>query len=253
MLGKIEDELYHCVINEEETCITGLRDNGEFYELIRYDLDVGIVQIENIDKKTDPITGGSRWNALLLYDGGNRILIAYDDENGDEQWLFYDFSTEEYNIVEGRKNKTYTFLAINDKEVWYAPFYGSVYRYNIKTGKSVNILDHVNSPVVAADTGLVAYIEDSMHPKKIYRYNVNRNTIKCIAKKGWNISYGTLADNRGQWSKDGSCFFYVKYFPLLFDGANTSLMVYNTKNDRSFCIYKEWNTGNEFKYIGNSG
>lgn len=86
--GKIEGKLYHCAVNKEETCLTGARDNGKFLELIRYDLNTGTVQIENIDEKTDSVTGGwDSWNTLLLYDGGNRILIAYDDKNGEEQRL----------------------------------------------------------------------------------------------------------------------------------------------------------------------
>ncbi len=253
-VGAIEGEFRHCVINRAETCITCIQCNNDSKKRIRYNLLTGEIEYENIGEKIEILTEGAKnWNALLLYDEGNKILISYDDMNEDEKWLFYDFSTGEYDIVEG-KNSVTEFLAIDDNTLWYMSAQGrTLYRYNMEADISTGILNHVGNAAVAVNTNFIAYIKDSIRPKKIYQYDVDGKRNKCVAAGGWNITYGNLFDNRGQWSIDGKQFFYIKYFPRFFSAADVSLMVYNTETGRSFCIYKEKNTLHQFRYIGHSG
>ncbi len=250
-VGKVEGQMNHCVINDEESCITGLcYDQG--VKRVQYDLITGTVYSEVIGEKIDLLTGDVTWYALLMYDGGNKIVISYEEANGDEKWLFYDFTSEEYNMIEGQGSTT-EFLEIDDNNLWYVSSAGRLYRYNFESGRKTEMLKNIGNAAVAVNTNLVAYIKDSMHPKKIYLYNLNTKKTRFIAKGGWNICYGNIFEKKGQWSNDGRKFFYVKYFPTFFSAADVSLMVYNTENGRTFCIYKEKNTLHQFRYIGHSG
>lgn len=250
-LGRISGSMHYCVVNKDETCLIGLSLKTEGQKRIRFELVTGTFQTEDIGEKIDALTGGGKWRTLLLYDEGNKILISYEEGRND-QWLFYDFVTDEYSIIEGGKYKADKFLAFNDNEVWYVTG-ATLRKYNLETGKDTKILYSFNSAAVAPDKEIVYYVESGIYDKKIYRYNVETNMIKCMLSAGWNTYYGDMFEKEGQWSDDENYFFYVKYYPLLFSASNISLMVYNTRTGRSFCIYKEWNTYHEFRYIGSSG
>lgn len=223
-IGIIEGKFRQCVINGNETCITASRYNGEFQERIQLDLTTGMVQIEDIGDRVNPIIENDVWNAMLLYDEGNKMLISYKDKEGDEKWMFYDFLTEEYDIIEGIKNTTGRFLKINDDELWYASGNGDLYQYNWKTNTSTKVLDSINCAAVAPKVGLITYVEKGMQNEKIYLYNLNRKKVKCIIHGGWNTYYGDFFDKKGQWSNDGRYFFYTKSFPGLFSASNIRMM-----------------------------
>ncbi len=181
-------------------------------------------------------------------------MISYMDEDEDNKWLFYNFATNEYEIVEGEEHGVSKFVAIDENDLWYVSDNGStLYKYDMKTKTVSIILDHIDSVAVATNTGFAAYIKDTANRKKIHLYDISRKKTNCIASGGWNIYYGDLYDKKCRWSNDGRQFFYMQHFPTLFGARNIKFLIYDIKTHRSFCFYKEKNTLHQFRYIGNCG
>ncbi|MDE6675674.1 MAG: hypothetical protein K2K19_12850, partial [Acetatifactor sp.] len=71
-IGRVQGELQNCVINSDETYITGVI-HDEVFEIVRYDLVAGTVEMldaaEQIAALTDNHVGASN---SLIYNGGNK-------------------------------------------------------------------------------------------------------------------------------------------------------------------------------------
>lgn len=97
------------------------------------------------------------------------------DEDEDNKWLFYNFATNEYEIVEGEEHGVSKFVAIDENDLWYVSDNGStLYKYDMKTKTVSIILDHIDSVAVATNTGFAAYIKDTANRKKIHLYDISR-------------------------------------------------------------------------------
>lgn len=109
-LGKVKGYFQDCVINEEETVITGICSknlSGAGYDVVRYDIAAGTTEYLNMDEIVNELTTGNakEFIVALVYDEGNKVLITYDDENEDKWWLFYDFVTGEYDKIFQEESK----------------------------------------------------------------------------------------------------------------------------------------------------
>lgn len=251
-LGKVKGYFHDCVINEEESVITGIFSKnmtGTGYDVVRYDIAAGTTEYLNIEEIVNELTTGNakEFIVALVYDEGNKVLITYDDENEDKWWLFYDLITGEYDKILQEESRISDFITIHNNNLWYQSGW-SLYQYDLETQKKTKILDSFNSAAVAPDTGLVAYTRDIGH-KKIYLYDINTQRTKCIAGGGWNICYGDLSYTDAGWSNDGRQFFYIKSFPGLFNESTKRLMIYDVKTGNSHCIYKEDLTLHMFRYV----
>lgn len=253
-IGRIRGYFRNCVINEEETTITGIFSekilNSEC-DLVRYDIATRAVEPQNVTEKISELAkGNEEWFNALVYDEGNKILISYDDENGSKRWLFYDPITEEYEDMIQEESVAVEFLTIHNNNLWYRSGTESLYQYDLDTQVKTPITDsvHNSSAAIAPDIGLMAYTKD-ISRKKIYLYDINAQRTKCIAGGGWNTCYGDLSFTDAGWSNDGRQFFYIRYFPGLFDESTKRLMIYDVKTGRSHCIYKKDMTLHEFRYV----
>ena len=185
-----------------------------------------------------------------LYDGGNKILISYWDNEDDRHLLSYDMETgESENVDIYGANKIYH-IAINEQSLWYMDRYGSLDRYDWQTKEERWASNMPFSPyygyavVVEPTTGMVAYKEDDA----IYVYDIDQDESSCIVAERRNIFYGNL---RGAtWVSDGRQFCYVRSFGLLFNASIDSLMVYDIKSGKSRCIYRVYNNAyHDFQFI----
>ena len=250
-IGRVKDYFHSCLINDEESYITGVLAPGlrtDSFEVIQYNLEDGSIEKKEFTEKVKDLTfGPTDFCRTLVYDDGNKILIGCTDEEGNEGWLFYDFETEQYNLIQDEKCGGESFLTIHNGDLWYETA-GSLYRYNLETKSKTRIMKSTSSLALAPDTSLVAYTKD-IHRKKVYLYDLESGRNRCIAFGGWNIFYADLFFIEAQWSDDGRYLFYIKYFPKLFHSADRSLMVYDVKSGRSYCIYKELDTIHYFKYV----
>lgn len=249
-LGVVKGYYRDCVINEEETIITGIISKnmtGKGYDVVKYDIAAGTTEYLNIEEIVNELTMGNAkgFNVVLVYDEGNKGLTIYEDENEDIWWLLYDFITGEYDKILQEESNISDFITIHDNNLWYISAW-SLYQYDLETHKKTKIMDSIDSAVVSPDTGLVAYTNDIRH-KKIYLYDINTQRTKCSGS-GWNISYGDLSYTDAGWSNDGRQFFYIKHFPA-FNASTERLMVYDMKTGNVHCIYKEDLTMHMFRYV----
>lgn len=234
-IGRVDGYFHNCVINEEETVITGIFSKEDSdNDIARYDLSTGRVEPLNMTDKINGLTmDNTKWWKALLYDEGNKIMFPYYEETG-EKWLFYDLSTEQYHIIDGEERGTAQLLAIHDNTLWDIARKGGVlYRYDLETHTKVSITDSVALAALAEETGLVAYAK-SIECKEIYLYDINSRTGKCIAKAGMHTHYGHYTWSDVVWSSNGRQFFYIKYD----DYETVRFMVYDADTDRSCCIYQ---------------
>lgn len=248
-VGRVQGELQDCVINSEETYITGLVF-AEKVEIVRYDLVTGTVETLDAARKIDTLTGNTAawYGGSLIYDGGNKIFISFEDENGDEKWLLYDLVTDQYDIVKG-ENGTIWYLEIYDNSLWYIAADWTLCKYDLGRKERTKIMEsaHYNS-VVMPEMNLVAYTKD-IHREEIYLYDTTTQNSSCIAKRWWNTVYGDFLWTNARRSDNGRELFYIKYYPGLFNAATTKLMIYDVITHRSRCIYKVKMTTHEFRYV----
>lgn len=250
-LGRVPGEFLNCVINRDETYITGVTDGGVF-EIVRYDLIAGTTETLDAEEKIAALTDNNvGWDNSLLYDGGNKIFVSFEDESGKGKWLLYDLTTDQYDIVE---EETIWFLSIHNNSLWYIAdgvdwYHGSLYQYDLERKEKTKVMEsaHYDS-VVMPETGLVAYTKD-IAEKQIYLYDMRTQESSCITDGGWNTFYGDLDETNSRWSDNGNEFYYIEYFPGLFNEATTKLMVYNVITHRSRCIYKVKMTAHPFRYV----
>ena len=253
-LVKVPGRLDACVVDKEEKRITGflyglLSKGGGRIDIIEYDIKAGMVTEKNIIEKINELTGDPSWGGTL-YDGGSKILVSYTDKEDSERLLSYDMETgksEGVFIDEKTISKILQFPAINEQALWYR-CYDTIYRYDWQTKT-----EHVVSPaysyvVLEPNIGLIAYTE-GINDSDIFIYDINRSESSCIAPRGWNITYGSLRLTNAMWTSDGRQFCYVKYFPLMFNAADKSLMIYDLESGRHRRIYKVKATTNQFQFI----
>ena len=251
-IGRVSGYLYRCVINKEESCITGFFREGYgqgSLDIVQYDLETGIFESKNVIEKINKMLPDVSWG-VTLYDEGNKILIHYTDEEELERLMSYDIATEENTILAvdtERINQINKYLAVDEKTFLYICG-RTLYRYDWETQTETKITDSSYSGVLEPSTGLIAYTKD-INCEKIYLYDIEQEKSKCIAAGGWNTVYGDLSYTNAGWSRDGEQFLYVKYLPWIFDAADTRLMVYDIQSGRRCCIYKAAYTSHNFSYI----
>lgn len=251
-IGRVKGKLQDCVINSDETYITGVIYDEVFdegVEIVRYDLATGTVKTLDVASKIYTLTGDmAGWYCSLIYDGGNKFFISFEDEKGDEKLLLYDLITDQYEIVEG-ENRTIWYLEIRDDKLWYIADDRTMYQYDLKSKEKTKIMESVYySSAVMPETGLVAYTKD-IHREEIYLYDTMTKESSRIARGGWNTYYGDFLWTDSRWSDTGREFLYVEYFPGLFQEATTRLIIYDVLTHRSRCIYKVKMTMHEFRYV----
>ena len=247
-IGRVQGRLQDCVINSDETYITGLIF-GEGFEIVRYDLVAGTVEsLDDAARKIDTLVGKSGGSSPLIYSEGNKIFISLEGKNGDRKWLLYDLTTDQYDIVEA-EDGVIQYLTIYDDKLRYIGKGRVLYKYDLEKKEKTQIMESVHSDaVVMPKTGLVAYTKD-IHRKEIYLYDIGTQENRCITTGGWNICYGDLSWTNSGWSDTGREFFYIEYFPGLFNEATNKLMIYDVITQSSRCIYKEKMTVDEFRYV----
>ena len=244
-IGRVQGKLENCVINSDETYITGVIYD-EVFEIVRYDLVAGTFEMldaaEKIAALTDNHVGCSN---SLIYDGGNKIFVTFKDKNGGRKWLLYDLTTDQYDIVTGEDIWSMT---IHNNSLWYVAN-SNLYQYDFESKEKTKIMKSAQSDsVVMPEMGLVAYTKD-IHRKEIYFYDMRTQERYCVVEGGWNTVYGDLDWTNSRWSDNGREFFYIEYFPGFFNAATTKLMVYNVITRSSRCIYKAKMTMHEFQYV----
>lgn len=160
-VGKVKGELQDCMINSNKTCITGMV-YGEAPEIVRYDLLTGTVEMLDAARKIDTLTGNrAGWGNILIYDGGNKIFVGFEDDIGNEEWLLYDLRTDQFETVES-KDVVSKYLTIYDEKLWYITHKGIMYQYDLSTKERTKIMEHLSKDaVVMPETGLVAYTKDA--------------------------------------------------------------------------------------------
>lgn len=268
-IGKMKGKLQDCVINKDETYITGVIYDevyDEGVEIVRYDLVNGTVETLDVVSKISALTGNKAgWYCSLIYDGGNKFFISFEDENGDEKWLLYDLTTDQYDIVEG-ENGTIWYLEIRDDNLWYIAYDWTLCQYDLETKERTKIMKSARyNSVIMPETGLVAYkksLSNEVMPEMglmgyikalphegIYLYNTKTQKSSCIAWGGWNIYYGDFLWTDSRWSDNGREFFYIKSFPGFFNASTERLMIYDVLTHRSRCIYKVKMTLHDFQYV----
>ena len=167
-LGKVSGYLEDCVIDKEEKRITGFlrgpySEGGLIIDIIEYDIETGAITEKNMIQKIHELTmDEASWRGYL-YDGGNKILISYWDNEDDRHLLSYDMETgESENVDIYGANKIYH-IAINEQSLWYMDRYGSLDRYDWQTKEERWASNMPFSPyygyavVVEPTTGMVAY------------------------------------------------------------------------------------------------
>lgn len=135
-LGKVKGCFYNCMVDSEEMYITGLLYDCDEKTtgIVRYDLNTGEIKSCELPDTIERITGTDKWYIRMLYNGGNRFLVSYDDDNKNEMWLFYDIATGQCDIVEGEKHGIVQFLGVYDNTLWYVAFAGgALYQYDLVT------------------------------------------------------------------------------------------------------------------------
>ena len=137
-------------------------------------------------------TETDEWHISLLYNGGNKFLVSYDDENEHEMWLFYDLDTGQYDVIEGEEYGTNQFLGVYNNTLWYVAFAGgTLYQYDLDTGTKIKVLDSVTSVAIKADIGKIAYTKND-NRKKIYLYDMNSKKTTHLTWTRWNTYYELL-------------------------------------------------------------
>ncbi|MFG6358493.1 MAG: hypothetical protein K1W26_17000 [Acetatifactor sp.] len=247
-VGKVKGELQDCVINSNETCITGVIYE-EVAEIVRYNLLTGEVETLDAARKIDTLTDNrAGWGNILIYDGGNKIFVGFEDDIGNEKWLLYNMETDQYEVVES-KDVVSNYLTVYDNKLWYITHKGILYRYDLSSKEKIKIMEHLpTDAVVMPDAGLVAFTKDTQI-EKIYLYNILTQKTLCMIEGGWNTYFGQLSWTNSRWSDNGNEFFYVKSFPGLFHEATIQMMTYDVITHRSRCIYKVKMTNHLFRYV----
>lgn len=268
-VGRVKGKLQDCVINSDETYITGVIYDEVYdvgVEIVRYDLDVGTVETLNVASKILALTGNmAGWYCSLIYDGGNKFFISFEDEKGNEKLLLYDLDTDLYEIVEG-ENGTIWYLDICDGNLWYIADDWTLYQYDLESKEKIKVMKPARyNSAVMPETGLVAYKKSlsnevmpemglvgyikALSKEAIYLYNMRTQKSSCIALGGWNTYFGDFLWTDSRWSDNGREFFYIKSFPGFFNASTDRLMVYDVLTHRSRCIYKVKMTLHEFRYV----
>lgn len=259
-IGTIQGFFSNCTINEEETCITGIlsaKRSDQEINIGVYDIKTGIIQTTEATEEIKELASGRiYWGNIFFYDGGNKILLYYDDENKDEWWLFYDFTTGEYERIPGDDEGTSQFLAVENNIVWYYTWKsGIVYRYDLEAQTRTEVTTLVENAAFDLVTEKIAY-KKSMEDENIYLYDVSTKNSKCIARGSVITTHPGLHYIYARWSDDGRQFFYIKRSHSViatFIGstgyADVSLMVYDAGSGRRQCFYKEDNITNQFQYV----
>lgn len=248
-IGRVQGKLHDCVINSDETYITGLIYKEVSYDgvkIVRYDLATGAVETLDATEKIAALTGNhaSLINSLI-YDGGNKIFVDFQDKNGGIKWLLYDLTTDQYDIVTGQGVWS---LTIHNNKLWYV-VNSNMYQYDLESKERTKIMESAQSDsVVMPEMGLVAYTK-GLYNDKIYLYDMRTQETSYIAEGGWNTYYGELTWTNSRWSDNGREFFYIESFPELFNASTERLMIYNVITRSSRCIYKAKMTTHEFQYV----
>lgn len=258
-IGRVQGWFCQCIINKDETRITGFVREGfgkGINDIVEYDIKTGTITSKNVMEKIDELAMGASWEAML-YDEGNKIFIYSTVDKGDGsllclRLLSYDFVTGEYESVKERTGAIDTLLAIDEQAMWYLVGHTIFYDGREKVPEIERFRNSVDCAAISLSTGLIAYSKNNTYHKKIYLYDIKLKKSRCIAPGGWNIVYGDLNDTNAMWSKDGRQLFYVKYFPGLFQEADTSLMIYDASSGKHRRIYKVKATYHRFQYILNS-
>ena len=244
-IGRVQGKLQNCVINSDETYITGVIYDGVF-EIVRYDLVSGAAETLDAAEKISALTDNhAGWANTLIYNGGDKIFVHYKDKNEDIKWLFYDLNTGQYDIVEGESVRS---LTIHNDNLWYIAS-GTLYQYDLESTEKIKIMESVYyDSAIMPETGLVAYTKDATI-KEIYLYDMRTQKSSSMVRGGWNTYYGDLFWTKSRWSDNGREFFYIKSFQGLFNASTEQLMVYDVLTHRSRCIYKVKMTLHEFQYV----
>ena len=207
---------------------------------------IGYRDLEGI---VEDATGTNTGKKLLIYDGGNKLLVSYFDANQDEMWLFCDLATGQNEIIKGDECQVAQFLGVYDGTLWYKTYVGgTLYQYDLKTQEKTKVLDFVHDAVVNSDAGIIAYTKKN-NSQMLYLYNMNDRKTKYLPLMRWNTYYSDMYRNESRWSDDGRMFFYIRSFIRFFNASDMSLMVYDSESGKQTCIYKVKNTLHQFGYI----
>ena len=244
-IGRVQGKLENCVINSDETYITGVIYD-EVFEIVRYDLVAGTFEMLDAAEKIAALTDNhARCSNSLIYDGGNKIFVDFEDKNENVKWLLYDLTTDQYDIVTGQGIWS---LTIHNNKLWYV-VNSNMYQYDLESKERTKIMKSAQSDsVVMPEMGLVAYTK-GLYNDKIYLYDMRTQETSYIAEGGWNTYYGELNWTNSRWSDNGREFFYIESFPELFNASTERLMIYNVITRSSRCIYKVKMTTHEFQYV----
>lgn len=257
-IGRVSDWFCQCIINKDETRITGFVREAPgqgIIDIVEYDIKTGTITSKNVMEKIDELTMGASWKAML-YDEGNKMLFKYRiEEERVAKLLSYDFATGEFESVNGireAKEAIGSLSLIDEQAIWsfvgYTIFYDNGEYWPIMT----ELRNSTHCSAISLSIGQIAYLNNDMSHKEIYLYDIKLRKSSCIASKSWNTYYDDFDFINAMWSKDGRQFFYVKSFPGLFQEADTSLMIYNVRSGKHKRIYKVKATYHQFQYISNS-
>ena len=256
-IGRVQGKLHDCVINSDETYITGLiyeEVSFDGVKIVRYDLATGTVETLDATEKIAALTDNHAGLInSLIYDGGNKIFVDFQDKNGGIKWLLYDLTTDQYDIIEGEEDIARS-LTIHNGDLWYIAdsegwYSGPLYRYDLESKEKTKIMESAQyDSVVLPEMGLVAYTK-GLYNDKIYLYDMRTQETSYIAEGGWNTYYGELNWTNSRWSDNGREFFYIESFPGLFNASTERLKIYNVITRSSRCIYKIRMTTHEFQYV----
>lgn len=255
-IGIVSGYFYNCIMDAEETCITGiLRDNAtrDRY-IVEFNLKDSTTQYKNIQEEIDDLVSNAVREAML-YDDGNKLLVSYID-NAECKWILsYDLTTEKYEEVSLGKDKTSAIMTFDGHMLWYISG-DTIYRYDWETQEKTKVLDSasVNSASIALDTGLIAY--ENVDMDEIYLYDTNQGKSSCIVPYKQSTLYGNLSSNgkNAMWSRDSRQFLYIQYnflYALNWRGrsVDVSMMLYDVESGRRRCIYEDKDTLCDYEYV----
>lgn len=254
-IGRIQGYFNSCVINREETCITGLLCETSIsadYQIFQFDLESGNFEKIEATNKINELVMGSKWENSLLYDNGHKIFISYFDEKGDEYWLLYDLVSGDYEELKAVAKEAIStdYVMLYDNVLWYQEvsddFVFTLYQYDLGSRTKTKVDDDVFAIAVAPEAGLRAYIND-FPLNKIYLYDTNSNKESVVAD-GSIYRYNSLYFSDTGENTDDLQLYYIGYND---NGAihDVSLIVYDIKTGEKDRIYKVKDTSHLFEYI----
>ena len=193
-VGRVKGKFCKCVIDGDEAYITGVVYDGDKQgtQLVQYELATGMIGYRDLEGIVEDATGTNTGKKLLIYAGGNKLLVSYFDANQDEMCLFCDLATGQNEIIKGDECQVAQFLGVYDDTLWYKTYVGgTLYQYDLKTQEKTKVLDFVHDAVVNSDAGIIAYTKKN-NSQMLYLYNMNDRKTKYLPLMRWNTYYSDM-------------------------------------------------------------